>query len=235
MLITLLALFMMITTTFGSYGRYKVPEPQILVYYPTGLTVNIPHVPGMRLFAFHANFNKRINLGSSGEYYKQVVRETEDKWGFSDDSLSLNVGDIICYWITVVKDSASYKFIGNFTVTELLMLNVKTQTEDCSYNITRLQSEIEMLLKKNLLLTHLLEKTPNVKQLTMSGRVPLDGQAMSIVKFIIKEKLDITPTITRAVRNDDGSIIFEVATLDEKLHILNAAQTKLDKSKIFIS
>ncbi|KAK4886926.1 hypothetical protein RN001_003197 [Aquatica leii] len=211
----LIILCVILTITSKTYGVYKVPQPEILVYDPQGLSVSIPHSPGMRLFAFHANFNKRITLGASGEYYKQVVHQTDGKWSFTDDEISVKVGDTIYYWITVVKDRVSHRLVANFTVNEIVPLDGKIEKEDCMFNLTQLESEIEVLLKKNLMLTHLLEKTPNVNTLTMSGRLPPDGLAISTVTFIINEKLDINPTILSAVRNADDPTPYSTCTSDD--------------------
>ncbi|KAF5280015.1 hypothetical protein FQA39_LY05396 [Lamprigera yunnana] len=215
-------------------NEYKVPEPEILVYYPQGFSVSIPNARGMRLFTFHANFNKRITLGGTGEYYKQVVHNSDGKWFFVDDKKALKIGDTISYWVTVVKDHASYKRIANYTVKDLLPLTVNLKDFGCFCNYNALESQIEILSKKNILLCKVLEKLPNSKKLTLSGRLPPNDNAAITVSFVLWEKLSMSPRIKSAVKNEDGSITFEVLNLEDKMLILSVAQEQLRNSKYVI-
>lgn len=113
-------------------------------------------------------------------------------------------------------------------ICELTVLNT-TQA------ILSLQSEVNSLRKTNQQLTTILERYPDGRKLTMSGRIPPNDGAVATVKFVLREKLSLNSDILSATKNSDGSITFELATLEEKLEVLDAAKEKLKNSRIIIS
>lgn len=106
---------------------------------------------------------------------------------------------------------------------------------NATQTLLSLQYEVNALRKTNQQLINVLQKYPDSKTLTLSGRIPPDGEASVTAKFIIQEKLELNPDIVSAVRNNDGSITIEVSTLSEKLEILEEAKEKLKNTKIDIS
>ncbi|KAB0799702.1 hypothetical protein PPYR_07582 [Photinus pyralis] len=238
---------------------YTVPKPEILVYKPRGFSVSIPDETGIRLFAFHGKINKVIQNLHPGDLTKEVKYPVNGKWIFHDERTKLKVGDTIHYWMFVVKDAHGYSLDStSFTVTDLVE-NASTNSEMptrignpngmCSneinticlqslFNVTQsfgqLQSYVVTLKKKSEQLRNFIEQSPSARKMTISGRIPLEGLASSTVAFLLREKLDINVVVVSAERHFDGSIAFEVPTIDDKLEILEAAKSKLAYTKIFV-
>lgn len=105
--------------------------------------------------------------------------------------------------------------------TSLLLLTLQLEVEELR-NLTKQIKEFE-------------EAYPLAKQLTLSGRIPPDGDAVETVQFIIDEKLDLKPTIVSAFRDSPYNIRFTVSTIIEKFQILEAAKFILPDTKIEIS
>uniref|UniRef100_A0A1Y1KMT4 CBM39 domain-containing protein n=1 Tax=Photinus pyralis TaxID=7054 RepID=A0A1Y1KMT4_PHOPY len=186
---------------------YVVPEPEITVYRQRGFSVSIPHAPGIRIFGFHANINREITDSQTGEISRDIAIHGNGKWTFYDRRNKLNIGDTIHYWLYVQKHGMDYKFInGRFTVKELIENPLIRNAGKASHYTGA-------------------DETSSAKTLTLSGRIPLDGFALSTVAFVLKEKLDIDPVIVAAQRNSDGSITFEVPSIQDKSNILAAAKS----------
>lgn len=106
--------FLSIVNDSAQYGtkapQYKVSlsPPTIKAYQPKGLSVSIPHSPGITLFAFHGNINHELGLHEGGTLSRDIVKPQNGTWTYKDDSVKLNVGDIISYWVYVVKDGLGY-------------------------------------------------------------------------------------------------------------------------------
>lgn len=88
---------------------YKIPEPLIEVFEPKGFRVSIPHRIGIGLFAFHANINKELKDIDAGELSKDIVKKTGDRWVYENKIIKLKPGDVINYWLFVIKNNLGYK------------------------------------------------------------------------------------------------------------------------------
>lgn len=104
-----------------------------------------------------------------------------------------------------------------------------------SLSLISLQLELDELRNLTKQIKEFEEAYPLAKQLTLSGRIPPDGDAVETVEFIIYEKLDLKPTIVSAFRDSPYNIRFTVSTIIEKFQILEAAKYILPDTKIEIS
>lgn len=116
---------------------------------------------------------------------------------------------------------------SNLRVCEQTILNV-TQV------LISLQNEGTKLTRENQQLTNFIDRIPNSKMLTLSGRIQPDGEPHFTVSFILREKLSLNPLIISAHRNSPTNITFEVDTIFEKFEILKVAKEKLNDSRIII-
>lgn len=69
--------------------------------HPKGVRVLIPDRRGIRLFGFHGNINEEIYGGEEGTLSRVVAEPTSGSWVFLDETLNLNSGDVIYYWVQV--------------------------------------------------------------------------------------------------------------------------------------
>lgn len=88
---------------------YSIPEPTIQVVNPRGFKVTIPDEEGIQLFAFHGNINKPLNDLEAGQISKDILHKVGNKWVFSDNNVKLNNGDVIYYWLYVIKNNLGYR------------------------------------------------------------------------------------------------------------------------------
>ncbi|KAF5292535.1 hypothetical protein FQR65_LT01681 [Abscondita terminalis] len=266
MLLNKVVLLLLSATITHAFEKYVIPEPEIHAYHPRGFSVSIPNEPGIRIFAFHGKVNEELLDLEAGQFSKDIIRPTNNKWTFLDRRTKLNIGDTINFWLFVIKDGLGYRYDNGYFVVREFLFNPNfqhgsknnpsygsnindienkvdnekdnTQCLQTIFNITQslidLQTQNNELTSKNLLLKELLKKTPNSRQLTLSGRIPPDGSPTNTVAFILSEKLNIKLLITSAERNVDGSITFDVPSLDDKLQILNVAKEELRLTKISI-
>ncbi|KAF2880535.1 hypothetical protein ILUMI_25633 [Ignelater luminosus] len=272
-------------------GTYKVPQPRIEAYTPVGFSVSIEDSPGIRLFAFHGSVNKELEDLEAGEFSKDVLHTENGRWTFEDRRTRLHVGDIIYYWLFVIRDDLGYRLDnGWFEVKELVdspfelsprppkrptppprpssqpdqnnqpdtscntipqQTTTTTEAPDkereaflrlCELTVLNatqallsLQSQVNSLTITNQKLTALLEKYPDGRKLTISGRLQKDDDALTITRFVLREKLDLNPDVVSATRNSDGSITFELSNLTDKIEVLEAAKEKLKNSRVIIS
>lgn len=231
-----LAVIVYIVVLKNSCQSYEIPEPDIIVYKQRGFSVSIPHVPGIRLFGFHANINKEISDLQIGDCSRDVTINANGKWTFYDRRTKLSIGDTIHYWLYVLKHGVEYKFHnGRFTVNELVLHPLIRNAAKASTYVRHIDDESCAVCEARLeQMKNIIEQGSNAKKLTMSGRIPLDGNALSTVSFLLREKLDINLAIVSAQRNSDGSITFEVGTINDKLDILAAAKQELSGTHISI-
>lgn len=88
---------------------YTVPEPIIEVFSPKGLRVSIPDHDGIRLFAFHGVVNRDLNGLEAGDLSQDILKPTNGRWVFEDRKLKLNPGDVLNFWLFVIKGKLGYR------------------------------------------------------------------------------------------------------------------------------
>ncbi|KAK9870921.1 hypothetical protein WA026_009884 [Henosepilachna vigintioctopunctata] len=102
--------------------------------------------------------------------------------------------------------------------------------------LLKLRTEVSSLKDTNEILREISEKHhDSARTLKVEGRIPVNEDALSTVKGIIKQKLALSIEIVEARRNKDGGITFETTSLDDKVQIIKAAKEKLRYSKIFLT
>lgn len=110
-----MSVFLQIFVVSGAY--YHIPEPVITAFKPKGFEISIPHEEGVILFAFHANINRQMNYLEAGQISKDITKKVGNRWVFKDKNLHLRTGDILYYWLFVIKDGLGYRRDdGVFTV-----------------------------------------------------------------------------------------------------------------------
>lgn len=55
-------------------------------------------IPGVILFGFHGNINKKMRGREQGTISGEVTKSTNDRWVFWEPDVHLEKGDIIYYW-----------------------------------------------------------------------------------------------------------------------------------------
>lgn len=96
---------------------YQVPVPVIEALSPRGIRVSIPDEEGIELLAFHGNINKPLIDIEAGELSRDVIQKTGDRWVYLDYRPKLKVGDVIRYWLFVIKNRLGYRYDhGKFIV-----------------------------------------------------------------------------------------------------------------------
>lgn len=76
----------------------------------------------------------------------------------------------------------------------------------------------------------------NLHKLILSGKTENADSATTQVETVLREKLGIDNfnIVQAAVHSENGTIIFELKTLEDKLYVLRKAKEKLVKSKFAI-
>lgn len=249
---TIVVLFVL--CNFKVKSEYSVPQPEIIVYRPRGFSVSIPHAPGIEIFAFHGNINHELIGLGAGEFSIDIRKHENGKWTFRDFNRKLRAGDVIYYWLFVIKNGLGYRLDGGryqvpgrndlpLTTPSGQEIPVSVQKEyqpclEAVLNLTQTllqqQAQINALELRNLQMKSYIEQQSDGRKLTISGKIPPDGPASGSVSFILSERLDLNTVIVSAERNTDGSITFEVPSVEDKLEILQAAKQKLVTSKVSI-
>lgn len=93
----------------------------------------------------------------------------------------------------------------------------------------QLQNQLEELTRDVDFLKEIVSHDPNGKKITIKGRLSFDDDPKIVAKFVLKEKLNLSPNIQSAVKNDDNSITFEVA-IEDKLEIMKWQRTILQNA-----
>lgn len=88
---------------------YTVPRPTIDVFSPKGIRVSIPDHEGVRLFAFHGVVNRELNGLEAGDLSQDTLKPTNGRWVFEDRKLKLNPGDVLNFWLFVIKGKLGYR------------------------------------------------------------------------------------------------------------------------------
>lgn len=102
------------------------------------------------------------------------------------------------------------------------------------YNtVENLTVEIKKLREINAILVELVEQNSTMSRaLTFRGMLPPYDDEIYVVHVILKEKLGLHLPIMAARKNADGSITFEVASVNDKIHVIKSAKLNLRDSKI---
>ncbi|KAJ8970984.1 hypothetical protein NQ314_000945 [Rhamnusium bicolor] len=102
---------------------YTVPEPTIEVFTPKGFQISIPHEEGINLFAFHGNINVPMEGLDAGQFSRDILKRRGDRWVFEDKRSKLKKGDVIYYWLFVIKDSLGYRYDDGVFIVEGNLIN----------------------------------------------------------------------------------------------------------------
>lgn len=100
---------------------YEVPPAIIKALKPRGLQVSIPDHEGVTLFAFHGKVNEDFEHGrEAGEMSVDVLRKRNGYWTYTNRVIRLKKGDIVYYWLYVIKNGLGYeRLFQSFKVEEL--------------------------------------------------------------------------------------------------------------------
>nr|XP_023023685.1 uncharacterized protein LOC111511898 [Leptinotarsa decemlineata] len=116
--------------------EFTVPVPRIQVLSPRGFRVSIPDQDGIQLFAFHGSLNKPMNGLEAGEFSRDILIKTDGQWVFEDHTTKLKPGDVINYWLFVIKDRLGYRYDnGEFHVRGEFCLNEVGVIFHCSITL----------------------------------------------------------------------------------------------------
>lgn len=111
-----LVVLIVVLTLKLAKSDYTVPEPYIQTFVK-GFRVSVPHEEGVRLFAFHGNINQPMDGLEAGQFSKDILKKCGDKWVFQDRTTKLQPGDVIYYWLYILRDGLGYRYDdGSFTV-----------------------------------------------------------------------------------------------------------------------
>ncbi|XP_018324602.1 gram-negative bacteria-binding protein 3 isoform X2 [Agrilus planipennis] len=92
-----------------AFTEYTVPKPEIKIN-SKGLKVSIPDEDGIQLFAFHGNVNKEMDGLEAGQMSVDIIKKKKGKWTYRNKSVKVKPGDIIYYWLFVIKDGLGYRY-----------------------------------------------------------------------------------------------------------------------------
>ncbi|CAH2090816.1 unnamed protein product [Euphydryas editha] len=99
---------------------YSIPDVTIKALKPQGIRVSLPADPKISLFVFQGNVNRKISQDDMGAISAEVTSPTNGRWLYEDLERKLKVGDIINYYVYVVRDRQGYiKDNLSYTVKEL--------------------------------------------------------------------------------------------------------------------
>ncbi|XP_065361616.1 gram-negative bacteria-binding protein 3-like [Calliphora vicina] len=88
---------------------YQVPKADIVVFYPKGFEVSIPHEEGITLFAFHGKLNEEMDGLEAGTWARDIVKPKNGRWTFRDRITKLKLGDTLYYWTYVIYNGLGYR------------------------------------------------------------------------------------------------------------------------------
>ncbi|XP_039284781.1 gram-negative bacteria-binding protein 3 isoform X2 [Nilaparvata lugens] len=92
---------------------YEVPSAIIEVVHPKGFRASIPGEKGLTLFAFHGRINEEFEQTDEGQFSADVLGpDPIGFWTYTNREVHLKIGDVIHYWIYVVKDGVEYERVS---------------------------------------------------------------------------------------------------------------------------
>ncbi|XP_072385465.1 uncharacterized protein [Diabrotica undecimpunctata] len=243
-----------------TFRDYEVPKPRFKVL-PKGFRVSIPQEEGIQLFAFHGNLNVPMNGLEAGQFSQDVVQSKRGRWIFEDRQTKLKRGDVIYYWLFVIKDHLGYRRESgvylvkdsditttssegsqenNFHASSAQQFHLDNES-DTGYKIALkvsdiagdLYEEVKKLREINSVLTQLVKKDDELSRtLKFEGVLPEFDDAEYVAQILVNEKLRLTVPVVNATRNPDRSVSFQVASLDDKVFLIRSAKKSLVDSKI---
>ncbi|XP_065362515.1 gram-negative bacteria-binding protein 3-like [Calliphora vicina] len=128
-------LFVILLSVIPCYWTYVVPKAEIVVFYPKGFQVSIPHEKGITLFAFHGKLNEEMEGLEAGTWAHDILKHNHGRWTFRDRSTKLKLGDTLYYWTYVIykglgyrEDDGVYVVRQYFNVTDIAVMDGPTVT-----------------------------------------------------------------------------------------------------------
>ncbi|CAG9861070.1 unnamed protein product [Phyllotreta striolata] len=257
MLITIL--LTIFAYVYANGVEYEVPRPTIKVLEPSGFRVSIPDEEGLQLFAFHGSINKPLEGLEAGRFSKDILKPTNGKWVFENYEVKLNKGDVIYYWLFVIRNHLGYrKENGVFEVGDITSASPEGSQEvdfhassvdsstryrtrnDDGYEIALkvsdmagdLYQEVKKLREINRILKELANRDAASTTLKFIGRLPAIEDAQFAAQIIITEKLRVNVPVVNASWSADKTIAFQVADLDDKIYLIRTANKTLADSQI---
>ncbi|XP_060530865.1 beta-1,3-glucan-binding protein 1-like [Cylas formicarius] len=235
---------------------YTVPEPKISVF-DEGFRVSVPHENGIHLFAFHGKINEKMDGLEAGQFSKDILSRTGEQWVFEDRSTKLKIGDVIYYWLFIIRDGLGYRYDhGRFVVEEIVpyhpledtSLSSGTQTDstkgtscetltlNLSEAIVNLTRELQKARELNRLLRDMAARdTLYSTRLKLYGALPEGDSPKNVVQRVVNEKLKSEVKIVDAVLNANKSITFQVGSLQDKIDLVVASRSLLKNSDIDVT
>ncbi|XP_046737943.1 gram-negative bacteria-binding protein 3-like [Diprion similis] len=95
--------------------------PLVEVLKPYGFRVSIPNAPGVELFAFHGNINKKMTGKEAGEFSVDVVSKENGRWSYTNSTTLLNPGDTLYFWTHVRVNGVGHERFQEFHVPEWML------------------------------------------------------------------------------------------------------------------
>lgn len=246
----------------GVLSDYEVPTANLKILQPKGFRVSIPDEDGVQLFAFHANLNKPLDNLEAGRFSKDIMRPRGGRWIFEDKQTKLKKGDVIYYWLFVIKNHLGYRSeLQEFHIKDDDDITTKSPegSQESNFHASlgqqfhldnesqsgnnlalkvsniavELYEEVKKLREMNAILKEIVGKDEmNSKTLRFEGILPGFDDAVYNAQIIMKEKLRLTIPVLNATRNADRSITFSVPSLDDKIFVIRTAKKALEGSKI---
>ncbi|KAJ8922623.1 hypothetical protein NQ315_007655 [Exocentrus adspersus] len=231
---------------------YVFPQPEIQVFSPAGFTVSLPDEEGVSLFAFHGNINKAMVNLEAGQFSKDILRKKNGKWVFEEKSTVLRKGDVIYFWMVVIKDGLGYRYDdGQFLVEDIVERQPNQPTTqsnpddktplyspvcllalNLSNTVDQLREDVKLLKETNDILRAIVAKEDaSARTMRFEGVLPPFDDAQYVVQTILEMKLGVNVRVLNAKREKDKSITFELDNLDDKIYVIRTAKEKLEKAK----
>ncbi|EFA11591.1 Gram-negative bacteria binding protein 2 precursor [Tribolium castaneum] len=197
-------LLLFLSTQFLCYEQFVIPDVTLEAYAPKGFRASIPALPGIQMFAFHMNVNKKISQVDPGDYRQDYTSPDGNVWSYFNSDLSLNIGDTVNYWIFVQHEKLGYRKDNvEWTVTELLQLPNGT----CEPPLTVVSGQTQVCKGQVVFEENFRGDKINENKWTLEQYIPtytsVDSEFVSYQKkqcYIFGEKLFIKPN---PAQNDD--------------------------------
>ncbi|KAG4076072.1 hypothetical protein HA402_010867 [Bradysia odoriphaga] len=104
---TFYGLVFVLFTLADTQLAYEIPPPYVEVL-TKGFRVSIPDEPGITLFGFHGNINKRFYGNEEGDLRQDVLRARNGVWAYENRNRQVMEGDILYFWVYVQHESLGY-------------------------------------------------------------------------------------------------------------------------------
>lgn len=78
---------------------------------PTGIRISIPDEPGISLVAFHIKINEEFDGLEAGHIAEDIRKAKDGRWTYKNRRTQLRNGDVVHYWIHVVRHGLGYNLI----------------------------------------------------------------------------------------------------------------------------